>query len=151
MGSLMPGIGQMPAGMGADPEQAAMMARMMEALSRPLSPAETVATIDELADLGFLPKAIQGELKECMVFLPASIAALGMGMGMLKPIVPTLRKARDEMHALPPEEQDEIAAALAGEMKSMSADERSALLDHLDAGFFPARVARGVRSSFAAR
>lgn len=151
MGSLMPGLGQMPAGMAADPEQAAMMARMMEALSRPLSPAETVATLDELADLGFLPKAVQAELKECMVFVPASIAALGMGMGMLKPVVPTLRKARDEMHALSPGEQDEIAAALAEEMKSMSGDERAALLDHLDAGFFPARVARGVRAAFVAR
>ena len=151
MGSLMPGLGQMPAGMAADPEQAAMMARMMEALSRPLSPAETAATIDELAELGFLPKAVQVELKECMVFVPASIPALGMGMGMLRPIVPTLRKARDEMHALPPGEQDEIAAALAEEMKSMSGEERSALLDHLDAGFFPARVARGVRAAFGAR
>jgi hypothetical protein len=151
MGSLMPALGRMPAGMATDPEQAAMMARVMESMSRPLSPGETVATIDELAELGFLPKPIQGELKECMTFLPAAIPALGMGLGMMKPIVPQLRKARDELHALSPAEQDEIAASLVEQMRSMSADERSSMLEHLDGGFFPRRVAQGVRTAFAGR
>jgi hypothetical protein len=98
-----------------------------------------------------LPKAIQGELKECMVFLPAVVPALGMGMAMMKPMVPPLRKARDELHALSPAEQDEVVAALVEQMRSLPADERAAMLEHLDAGFFPVRVAQGVRSGLAAR
>ena len=110
MGTMMPGLGQLPPGMNLDPEQVAMMAQMQRMMNEPLSPRETLATIDELFELGFLPKAMQSELKECMVLVPATIPALGMGMGMLKPMVPQLRQARDEMRTLSPAEQDEIAA-----------------------------------------
>jgi hypothetical protein len=91
MSAMMPAGGQMPAGLG--PDQMAMMARLQQAMGEPLSPAETVATIDELAELGFLPKPIQAELKECsMVVLPTSTVALGMGMGMLRLIIPSCAK-----------------------------------------------------------
>ena len=66
---------------------------------------------------------------------------------MMKPIVPQLRKARDEMHVLSPGEQDEIAAALVEQMKAMAPDERATLLEHLEAGFFPPRVAHGVKAA----
>jgi hypothetical protein len=151
MGSLMPGLGQLPAGLATDPAQAASMARMVEAMGRPLSPGETVAAIDELAELGFLPKAIQSELKECMVVLPAAIPALGMGMGMMKPMLPQLRQAREELRALPPEEQDEVAAAHVEQMESVPAEERASMLEHLDAGFFPPRVAQRVRAGLVGR
>ena len=57
----------MPAGMALDPAQLA--------LANPLPPPETVATIDELAEPGFLPAEFQTEMKECMVLVPASVPA----------------------------------------------------------------------------
>lgn len=137
--------GQLPPGLALDPDQMAMMAQMQQAMSQPLSPPETLATLDELFELGFLPKAIQAELKECMVVLPATLPALGMGLGMLKPMIPQLRQARAELHALSPAEQDEVAAALLQEIKALPADQRAALVEHLDSGFFPPRVSAGVK------
>ena len=46
MGSLMPGvsgIGQLPAGMALDPDQMAGLASIQQAMSQPLSPAQTLA------------------------------------------------------------------------------------------------------------
>ena len=151
MRALMPNGGQLPPGMAMDADQMAMMAGMQQAMSQPLSPPETLATIDELFKLGFLPKAIQTELKECMVLVPATIPALGMGMGMLKPMIPQLQRARTELHALSPAEQDEVAGQLLQEMKSLPADERAALMEHLDSGFFPPRVSKGVKAGLAAK
>ena len=143
MAKLMPNAGQLPPGMAIDP---AMMAQVQQMMSQPpLSPPETLATIDELFELGFLPKAMQSELKECMVLLPAAIPALGMGMGMLKPMIPQLRQARAELHALSPAEQDEIGAELAQQLKALPADQRAALVEHLDSGFFPPRVAQAAK------
>ena len=124
----------------------ALMAQAQQLMSQPpLSPTETLATIDELGELGFLPPAMRAELKECMVVLPQTAAALGMGMGMLKPMLPQLREARTEMQALSPSEQDELAAAMASELKSISGDDRKLFLEQLGSGFFPPRVAEGVR------
>lgn len=142
MREMMPGAGQMPAGSEIDSEQ---MARMMQAMSRPLSPPETLATIDELAEVGFLPKAVQSELKECMLFLPAAIPAMGMGMAMMKPILPQLRQARDDIRALSPAEQDELAQALLQELRPLPADERKTMLEFLDGGFFPKRIGDTVK------
>jgi hypothetical protein len=151
MAALMPGAGQLPAGMALDPEQMAMLAQLQQSMAEPLSPQETIATIDELADLGFLPKPIQSELKECMVVLPTSIVALGMGMGMLKPIVPKLRQARAELHALSPAEQDEVAVALAEEIAPLPAEQRAEFVDQLGSGFFPPRVVAGVKERLGGR
>ena len=124
----------------------ALMAQAQQLMSQPpLSPTETLATIDELGELGFLPPAMRAELKECMVVLPQTAAALGTGMGMLKPMLPQLREARTEMQALSPSEQDELAAAMASELKSISGDDRKLFLEQLGSGFFPPRVAEGVR------
>lgn len=122
----------------------ALMAQAQQLMGQPpLSPTETLATIDELGELGFLPPAMRAELKECMVVLPQTAAALGMGM--LKPMLPQLREARTEMQALSPSEQDELAAAMASELKSISGDDRKLFLEQLGSGFFPPRVAEGVR------
>jgi hypothetical protein len=146
MGTMMPGLGQLPPGMNLGPEQMAMMAQMQRSMNEPLSPRETLATIDELFELGFLPKAMQSELKECMVLLPTTIPALGMGMGMIKPMIPQLRQAREDMRALSPAEQDDVAAMLAQELRALPADQRAALDEHLDSGFFPPRVAQGAKA-----
>ena len=146
MRSMMPAGGQLPPGTDIDPEQ---LSRMMQAMSQPLSPPETLAVIDEMTAIGFLPKAMQSELKECMVLLPGAAPALGMGMGMLKPMLPQLRQARDELHALTPAEQDELVAALAADMKELPAADRKTFLEFLDSGFFPKRVAQGLRAQLA--
>ncbi|RZU01073.1 hypothetical protein [Rivibacter subsaxonicus] len=147
LAAMVPGGGAgMPAGMTLDPEQMAMMARMQQAMSQPLSPPETLATIDELFELGFLPKSMQAELKECMVLVPAAIPALGMGMGMLRPVIPQLRQAREELHALSPAEQDEVAAMLAQELRELPADQRAALMETIESGFFPPAVGAGVKA-----
>jgi len=146
MRSMMPAGGQLPAGTGVDPEQ---LARMMQAMSQPLSPPETLAVMDEMAEIGFLTKAMQAELRECMVLLPTAAPALGMGMGMLRPMLPQLRQAREQLHALSPAEQDELVDALAPEMKALGADERKTFLEFLDGGFFPKRVAEGLRKELA--
>ena len=150
MQALMSSGGPQPAGAVLDPEEAAMMARMQQSMAQPLSPLETVATIDELFELGFLPKPIQAELKQCMVLVPASVPALGMGMGMMKPMIPQLRQARSELHALSPQEQDEVAAALVQEVRPLPADQRAAFLDHVESGFFPPHVAREVKRGLSA-
>ena len=130
----------------------ALMAQAQQLMSQPpLSPTETLATIDELGELGFLPPAMRAELEECMVVLPQTAAALGMGMGMLKPMLPQLRQARTEMQALSPSEQDELAVAMASELKSISGDDRKLFLEQLGSGFFPPRVAEGVRQRLGAK
>jgi hypothetical protein len=149
MRSMMPGFAQGPATMGLDPEQAAAMAQMHQAMAQPLSPRETKATIDELFELGFLPKPIQADLNDCMRLVPASLPALGAGMGMLKPIVPQLRQARQELRALSPAEQDEVAAAFVQEARALSREERAAFVEHLDSGFFPPRIATAVKQRLA--
>jgi hypothetical protein len=70
-------------------------------------------------------------------------------MGMLKPIIPQLQRARDELRAMSPEEQDEVAAMLAQEVQTLPSDQRAALMEHLDAGFFPPRIGAGVKSRLA--
>ncbi len=150
MAALMPAGASLPAGMLAVPGQIALPPGLQQAMGRPLSPTETVQTIDALHELGFLPQALQTELKECMVLVPAAVPALGMGMGMMQPMIPQLRQAREQLHALPPSEQDEVADALAQEMRTLGTDERAALMEHLDTGFFPARVSAGVKSRLAA-
>ena len=154
MGSMFPGVsgmGQLPAGMALDPDQMAALASMQQAMSEPLSPPETLAAIDTLLELGFLPKAMHAELKQCMLLVPAAAQALGMGMGMLKPMIPQLRQAREELHALPVAEQDEVAAALAQDLKALPADERTAAIEYFDSGFFPKRVSEGVKARLAGR
>jgi len=141
----------MPADMALDPGQLAMMQDAQTALANPLAPPETVATIDELAELGFLPAEFQTELKECMVLVPASVPALGMSMGMFKPMVPQLREARDQMRALSPAEQDELASAMAEELQSVSTDDRKVFIESLDGGFFPPRVSEGVKAQLGAK
>ncbi len=154
MSSLMPGVsgmGQLPPGMALDPDQMAGLASIQQAMSQPLSPAQTLATLDALFEVGFLPKAMHAELKQCMLLMPAAAQALGMGMGMLKPMIPQLRQARDELHALPVAEQDEVAAALAQDLKALPADERTAAIEYFDSGFFPKRVSEGVKARLAGR
>ena len=140
MRSMM-AAGQVPSDI--DPAQ---MTRLMQAMSQPLSPPETLAVMDEMAGIGLLSKAMQAELKECMVLVPTAAPALGMGMGMMRTMLPQLRQAREQLHALSPEEQDELVAVLVPEMKALGADERKTLLGFLDGGFFPKRVADGLRA-----
>ncbi len=129
------------------PEEMAMMAQMQAVMAQPPSPADTLATIDELREVGFLSAELQGELKECMVLIPEAAPALGMGMGMFKTVLPQMKQARAEIQALSPEEQDELAATVARELENVPASERKLFLNEIGGGFFPARVVEGVKAS----
>jgi hypothetical protein len=139
--------GNMPPGMALSPEQSAMVANMMK--TEPLSPKETFETIDEMAELGFLPKALQTEMKECMVLLPQTIAPLGMAMGMIKPMISQLREAKAMMLAATPEEQDEMIAALEEQFDTMSDSDRKMAVDMLEGGLFPPRVSNALKAKLA--
>jgi cobalamin biosynthesis Mg chelatase CobN len=55
------------------------------------------------------------------------------------------------MRALPPEEQDELAARMADELKDAPAAERRQFVEALGGGFLPPRVVDGVRARLGAR
>jgi hypothetical protein len=148
MARMMPG-GAMPAGMGLDAEQAAMLARLQGGgMGAPLAPAETLATIDEMSDLGMLSPAMNTELKECMVLLPHAAPAMGMAMGMMKPMLPQFRDAREQMRALSPEEQDELAASLGQELDKAPVKDRKAMLGEIGGGLFPPRVVQTLNQRY---
>ncbi|NMM07004.1 hypothetical protein [Polaromonas sp.] len=147
MARILPG-GAMPPGMALDPEQAAMLAQLQGGMGAALAPAETLATIDEMSELGLLSHAMNTELKECMVLLPHAAPAMGMAMGMMKPMLPQFRDARDQMRALSPEEQDELAASLVQELDKAPAKERKAMLGELAGGLFPPRVVQTLNQRF---
>lgn len=152
LGRLMGGAGALPPGVQLDPQQAAMLAQAQQMMSQPpLSPAESAATLDELAEIGLLPKAMHGEMKECMALLPQSAQAMGMAMGMLRPAIGQMRAARQEMAALGPDEQQQLAAQMADEMKDAPAEDRRTMLDALGGGFFPPAVVEGVRARLGVR
>jgi len=141
----MTGLPTLPAGTALPPEQAEMLAQVQRAMAQPLSPSQTLGAMDEMAELGLLPRTVQTELKECMVLLPQTAPMLGMAMGMLAPVLPKLRDAREQMRALSLAEQDEVAATMAQELQAVPADERKQFVEQLDAGFFPPAVAAGVK------
>ena len=164
----MTGIAGMPNMAGVPPEIAAMMSRMMsgggvdadqtellaglkDSMGTPLSPQETLATIDEMGELGLLSPAMASELKECMLVLPQSAQALGMGMGMMKSMLPQFREARDEMRRLSPVEQDELAATLAQELDQAPQADRKLMLAELRGGLFPPRVVDALSKRYGGR
>ena len=55
---IAPDVAALPPGAGISPD---MMARLQQAMSQPLSPPETLAVVDEMFELGLMPKAIQAE------------------------------------------------------------------------------------------
>jgi hypothetical protein len=150
LGGLMPQMAaQMPPGMALTPEQMTMIASMQTAMSQPLSPVESLAVMDEMAELGMLPKSIHAEIKECMVVLPQTAAAVGMGMAMLKPVIPQMRQGRDMLRNASPQEQDEMIVMLAEQLQTSSPAERKSFVEMLDGGFFPPRVSEGVKTRLA--
>ena len=153
MGRLIPAEALQGGGLNA--EQSAMVAKMMGGgmggmggMGAPLSPLETIATLDEMSEIGMLPKAMNTELKECMVLLPQSAPMMGMAFGMMKPVLPKLREARDQMHALSPTEQDELAATLAQEFDKVPAADRKLMLSEIGGGMFPPRVVQSLTKRY---
>ena len=125
-----------------------MLAKLQGGMSAPLAQAATLAIIDELSELGMLSPAMNTELKECMVLLPQAAPAMGMAMGMMKPMLPQFRDARDQMRALSPKEQDELAASLVHELDKAPAKDRKAMLGELAGGLFRPRVVQTLNQRF---
>lgn len=152
MAAQMAGMlaGMMPGG-GLDAEQSANIAELQRQMGAPLSPMETIATIDEMSEIGLLSAAMSTELKECLLLLPQSAPAMGMAMGMMKPMLSQFREARDEMRALSPLEQDELAASLAEELDKLPAADRKRMLTELGGGLFPPRVVETLTRRYSAQ
>ncbi len=152
MAAQMKGMlaGMMPGG-GLDAEQSANIAELQRQMGAPLSPMETIATIDEMSEIGLLSAAMSTELKECLLLLPQSAPAMGMAMGMMKPMLSQFREARDEMRALSPLEQDELAASLAEELDKLPATDRKRMLTELGGGLFPPRVVETLTRRYGAQ
>ncbi len=142
--------GMMPGG-GLDAEQAASVAELQRLMGAPLSPLETIATINEMSELGLLSAAMSTELKECLLVLPQSAPGMGAAMGMMKPMLSKFREARDEMRALSPAEQDELAASLAEELDKLPAADRKPMLTELGSGLFPPRVVETLTRRYSAQ
>lgn len=85
MSRMMPG-GVPSSGLNA--EQTQMLAALTGSMGAPLSPQETMGTIDEMIELGLIPKATGSDLKDCLVVLPQSAQPLGIAMGMMKSTLP---------------------------------------------------------------
>jgi len=83
-----------------------------------------------------------------MTLLPQTVPAMGSAMGMMRSFLPQFRQARDEMRALSPDEQDELAASLGVELEKVPADERKAVLNELGNGLFPPRVVENLNRRF---
>ena len=152
MAAQMAGMlaGMMPGG-GLDAEQSENIAELQRLMGAPLSPLETVATISEMSEIGLLSAAMSTELKECLLLLPQSAPAMGMAMGMMKPMLSQFREARDEMRALSPLEQDELAASLAEELDKLPAADRKRMLTELGGGLFPPRVVETLTRRYSAQ
>ena len=140
----------MPGG-GLDAEQTELLAGLKDSMGAPLSPQETLATIDEMGELGLLAPAMASELKECLLVLPQTAQALGMGMGMMKLMLPQFREARDEMRRLSPVEQDELVVVLAQELDQAPQADRKLMLAELRGGLFPPRVVEALSKRYGAR
>jgi hypothetical protein len=67
----------------------------------------------------------------------------------MKPMLPQLREAREQMRALSPEEQDEMVTMLGQEFDKVSPDDRKAMLGEIGNGLFPPRVVEGLNRRYA--
>jgi len=141
--------GAMPA---MPPEQMAQMnaslAAMQQAMSQPLSRGETLAVVDELAELGVMTPAMQSEMRDCVTLAPPSASAsLGMTGALMKNMMlPQLRMAREQMASLQPEEREQLATEIAQAMKDVSPEDRKAFQEGFGAGFFPPDVVTSVKA-----
>jgi hypothetical protein len=140
----MPNMPTMP------PEQAAQMAAalqsMQQAMAQPLSRAETIAVFDELAELGVMTPAMRTEARDCITLAPPG-ANVGMAGAMLKTmLLPPLRSAREQMHALSPEDRVRLAVEIVDGLQQASAEDRKAFQDGFGLGFFPPDVAERVKA-----
>ncbi len=142
-------MSQMP---GMSPEQAAQMqkslASMQEAMSHPLSRAETLDVFDELASLGLLTNEMRGEVRDCIELAPlGSDSAIGTtGAIMKSSVLPALRDAKLRLNSLTPEEQNQLADGLVDALKQASPKDRQVFLNGFGAGFYPAPVVETVRA-----
>lgn len=138
------------------PEQAAQMQQamsgMQQAMSHPLSRAETLEVFNELADMGLMTDEMRGEVRDCITLAPAgSEQALGASGAMIKTMVlPQLRDTRQRLNNLTPEEQNQLADGLVDALQHASAKDRKAFLDGFGAGFYPKPVVETVRARMTA-
>ena len=124
------------------------MGQMDEAMSHPLSRAETLEVFDELAGLGVLTDSMRTEARECILLAPpGSDQAVGTSGAMLKAVVlPNLRQVKARLANLAPEEEDQLAEGVVQALHESSGSDRKQFREGLGAGFFPPAVMEKVRA-----
>lgn len=134
------------------PEQQAMMQKAMRnmqtASAQPLSPIETTAVFDELADLGLINSSLRKEANDCISSAPpGSAGAVGSAGAMLRStVLPAARQAKARMASLSPEEQKQLGDGVVDALNSASPADRKAFFDGMGAGFFPPAVIEQVKA-----
>jgi len=142
-------------GQPVSPEQAAEMQKamssMQEAMSHPLSRAETIEVFDEMASLGVMTNEMRSEARDCILLAPpGSEASLGTTGAVIKTtVLPALRDAKQQMSNLTPEEQSQLTDGIVESLQHASAQDRKLFLEGFGAGFFPAPVVESVRVKMA--
>jgi len=139
-------------GRSLTPEQQAMMQKAMRqmqtASAQPLSPIETTAVFDELAELGLINDALRKEANECISSAPPGSAdAVGSAGAILRStVLPAARQAKERMASLSPEEQKQLGDGIVEALNSASPADRKAFFEGMGAGFFPPAVVEQVRA-----
>lgn len=139
-------------GRSLTPEQQAMMQKAMRqmqtASAQPLSPIETTAVFDELAELGLINDSLRKEANDCISSAPPGSAdSVGSAGAMLRAsVLPAARQAKERMASLSPEEQKQLGDGIVEALNSASPADRKAFFDGMGAGFFPPAVVEQVRA-----
>lgn len=139
-------------GRSLTPEQQAVMQKAMRqmqtASAQPLSPIETTAVFDELAELGLINDSLRKEANDCISSAPPGSAdAVGSAGAMLRStVLPAARHAKERMASLSPEEQKQLGDGIVEALNSASPADRKAFFDGMGAGFFPPAVIEQVRA-----
>lgn len=124
------------------------MAAIEQAMTKPLSRAETAAVFGELADLGIITPAMAGEARDCIIQAPpAAVEAAGIAGSILKNVlIPRLAVAKTRLSNLSREEQDALVEAMIEELRNAPSADRSAFFDGYGRGFYPKTIVDRVRS-----
>jgi hypothetical protein len=146
MGGRAPGRAQMTPEQMAAAQEA--MAQMQEAMSHPLTREQTLGVFDELKDLGVLSEDMHREARDCIVLSsPEASQGLGQTGAIMKSVVlPKLRTAKEQMAALPADQQQQLAEEVVDALQNARPGDRKTFLDGLGLGFFPAGVSESVRA-----
>lgn len=152
MAELMARMQQQAGGGGPamTPEQlqqaSQLMGQMQDAMSHPLTRAETLDVFGQLRDMGMLPADMYAEARDCILLADESASqSIGASGALFKAVVlPQLVDLRAKLAALPPEQRAQLADQLSLALNEASAADRQAFREGLGRGLIPPDVIQNV-------